>query len=119
MLKLAAEHADIWNTGYMGKPETMIEPIANIQTACRKAGRDPSTIGITALVGLWFEDLQAKKPAFFENPLTGTAEEIAEAFRGYAELGVKHIMIQIEPYVLEARRRLTEALRLYRNKAPK
>jgi alkanesulfonate monooxygenase SsuD/methylene tetrahydromethanopterin reductase-like flavin-dependent oxidoreductase (luciferase family) len=117
MLKLAVKYADVWNTGYMGKPDTMVEPIANIKAACLKTGRDPSTIGITALVGLWFEDLQAKKPTFFENPLTGTVQDIAEAIRGYARLGVNHIMFQIEPYLLESRQRLAEALRLYRDMA--
>ena len=71
-------------------------------------------LGITALVGLWFPDLQANKPSFFEDPLTGSVEEIAAAMRGYAELGVQHIMFQCEPYSLEALRRLTQALRLYR-----
>jgi len=33
---------------------------------------------------------------------------------GYAELGVQHIMFQVEPYTPEARERLTEALHLYR-----
>jgi biotin operon repressor len=28
MLKLAARYADLWNIGYMGKPETMAEPLA-------------------------------------------------------------------------------------------
>jgi alkanesulfonate monooxygenase SsuD/methylene tetrahydromethanopterin reductase-like flavin-dependent oxidoreductase (luciferase family) len=117
MLKLAAKYADIWNTGYMGKPDTMAEPIANIKAACRRTGRDPSTIGITALIGLWFEDLQPKKPAFFENPLIGNVQEMAEAMHGYAKLGVNHIMFQLEPYLPEARQRLTEALRLYRDTA--
>jgi len=34
--------------------------------------------------------------------------------RGYAELGVQHIMFQCWPYTPEARQRLTEALQLYR-----
>ena len=114
MLKLTAQYADLWNTGYMGKPETMAEPLAKIEAACREVGRDPATLGITALIGLWFPDLQAKQPSFFANPLTGTAQEIAAAMRGYAELGVKHIMFQCEPYTPEAIRRLTEALQLYR-----
>jgi alkanesulfonate monooxygenase SsuD/methylene tetrahydromethanopterin reductase-like flavin-dependent oxidoreductase (luciferase family) len=98
----------------MGKPETMAEPIANIQAACRDIGRDPAPIGITSFIGLCFPELQAKKPKFFDNPLTGTAEEIAATMRGYAELGVQHIMFQCEPYTLEALRLLTEALQLYR-----
>lgn len=115
MLKLTAQYADLWNTGYMGQPETMTEPLAKIREACREVGRDPATVGITALIGLWFPDLQANKPSFFPNPLTGTAEEIAAAMRGYAELGMQHIMFQCEPYTPEALRRLTEALQLYRS----
>jgi probable F420-dependent oxidoreductase len=115
MLRLTAQYADLWNTGYMGKPETMVEPLTKIREACRAVGRDPATIGITALIGLWFPDLQANKPSFFEEPLTGTVEEIAAAMRGYAELGVQHIMFQCEPYSSEARKLLTEALQLYRS----
>jgi probable F420-dependent oxidoreductase len=114
MLKLTAQYADLWNTGYMGKPETMADRFAKIETACREIGRDPATLGITALIGLWFPDLQTKKPKFLDNPLTGTVQEIAAAMRGYAELGVQHIMFQCEPYTPEARKRLTEALQLYR-----
>jgi probable F420-dependent oxidoreductase len=114
MLKLTAQYADLWNTGYMGAPSTMTEKLAKIEVACREVGRDPATLGITALIGVWFPDLQDKQPPFFDKPLIGTAQEIAEAMCGYAELGVKHIIFQYEPYSPEARQRLTEALRLYR-----
>ncbi len=114
MLKLSAQYADLWNTGYMGKPETMAEPLAKIEAACREVGRDPATLGITALIGLWFPDLQAKRPSIFDHTLTGTAPELAAAMRGFAELGVRHIMFQCEPYVPAALQRLTEALQLYR-----
>ena len=114
MLKLTAKYADLWNTGYMGKPETMKEPIGNVSSACKKVHRDPASLGITAFIGLWFPDLQEKQPRFFNNPLTGTLQEIAAAMRGYAELGVQHIMFQVEPYNPEARERLTVALKLYR-----
>jgi len=114
MLRLTARYADLWNIGYMGKPETMVEPIAKIEAACREVGRDPATIGVTAFIGLWFPDLQAKQPSFLPTPLTGTPQEIAAAMRGYAKLGVQHIMFQCEPYTSEALRRLTQALQLYR-----
>jgi len=35
MLRLTAKYADLWNTGYMGSPETMVERIAWIETAGR------------------------------------------------------------------------------------
>jgi alkanesulfonate monooxygenase SsuD/methylene tetrahydromethanopterin reductase-like flavin-dependent oxidoreductase (luciferase family) len=114
MLELTARYADLWNTGYMGQPDTMAVPLAKIAAACRAVGRDPATLGITALIGLWFPDLQPKRPSFLDTPLTGTAPEIAAAMRGYAELGVQHIMFQCEPYGPEAVQRLTEALQLYR-----
>lgn len=116
MLKLTAQYADLWNTGYMGKPETMAEHLPKIKAACREIGRDPTTLGITAFVGLWFPDLQEKKPAFFDNPLTGSPLEIAAAMRGYEELGMRHIMFQVEPYGMEAIQRLAEALQLYRGR---
>ena len=114
MLKLTAQYADLWNTGYMGQPETMAPRLAKIEAACRAIGRDPATLGATALIGLWFPDLQAKQPHFLDNPLTGTAPELAAAMRGYAQLGVQHIMFQCEPDTAESRQRLSEALRLYR-----
>jgi len=114
MLKLTAQYADLWNTGYMGKPETMATPLATIAAACRAVGRDPQTLGVTALIGLWFPEFKATRPSAFIDPLVGTAEEIAAAMRGYAELGVQHIMFQCEPYTAETIRRLTEALQLYR-----
>lgn len=118
MLRLAAQYADLWNIGYMGKPETMAEPLARIGAACRQVGRDPATIGVTALIGLWFPDLRAEKPGFFDNPLTGTVQEIATAMLGYADIGVQHLMFQCAPYTPEARQRLAEALQLYRVMEP-
>jgi probable F420-dependent oxidoreductase len=117
MMKLTAQYADLWNTGYMGLPDTMIQPIAKLETACDEVGRDPATIGITALIGLWFPDLQEEKPSFVESPLTGSVEEIAQAMHGYRDLGVQHIMFQLAPYTPESIGRLTEALSLYRRTA--
>ena len=74
-------------------------------------------MGVTAIVGLWFPELLAEKPGFFDAPLTGTAKEIAAAIHGYSELGVQHLMIQIAPYTPAALERLTEALHLFRSAA--
>jgi probable F420-dependent oxidoreductase len=117
MLRLAARHGDSWNTGYMGPPESMAGPLARIQAACHEVGRDPATLDVTALVGLWFPDLQPDKPGFFEQPLTGTAAELADAMRGYEALGVTHMIFQCAPYRPEALRRLTDGLHLYRGVA--
>jgi probable F420-dependent oxidoreductase len=114
MLRLAARYADLWNTGYMGQPETIDEPMSRIEAACREVGRDPRTLGVTALIGLWFPHLRPDKPVFLDNPLTGTPEEIATAMRGYAARGVRHIMFQCEPHTAESLTQLTKAVQLYR-----
>ncbi len=114
LLRLTAQYADLWNTGYMGQPETMAEPLARIEAACRQVGRDPATLGVTALIGLWFPELQENQASMFDKPLTGTVEELAAAMRGYAKLGVQHIMFQCQPYTSETLKLLAQALQLYR-----
>lgn len=118
MQKLSARYGDLWNVGYMGEPETLAAPRAKFEEACEAVGRDVSTIGITVFIGLWFPDLQEEKPRAFETPLTGTPQDIAEAMRGYRDLGVEHIMFQIVPYRRESLDRLTEALQLYQASDP-
>jgi probable F420-dependent oxidoreductase len=114
LLTLAARYGDMWNTGYMGEPETMAERVAKIEAACQQVGRDPATLDVTAFIGLWFPDLRPDRPRHFEKALTGTPQEIAAAMHGYAELGVPHIMFQCVPFNEESLRRPTEALQLYR-----
>jgi probable F420-dependent oxidoreductase len=114
MLRLAARYGDQWNIGYLGDPETVTGPLARFENACQEVGRDRATIGVTTLIGLWFPEFQPDKPGMFENPLTGTPEQLATAIRGYAELGVEHIMFQCAPYTPEALQQLSKALRLYR-----
>jgi probable F420-dependent oxidoreductase len=116
MLKLAARYADLWNIGYMGKPETLDPWLVKINAACKEVGRDPATLGITVLIGMWFPDLQEKQPRFFPTPLTGTPEEVAAAMRGYEELGVQHLMFQCEPYTDKTRQQLADAVQLYHKK---
>ncbi|MFZ0664359.1 MAG: LLM class flavin-dependent oxidoreductase [Acidimicrobiales bacterium] len=115
MLKLTAQYGDLWNTGYLGTPDTLAAPRARLEAACREVGRDPATLGVTVFIGLWFPDLQPENPASFPNPLTGSPEDIAEAMRGYREIGVQHIMFQCVPYTPESLGRLTRALELYRD----
>jgi probable F420-dependent oxidoreductase len=114
LLTLAARYGDMWNTGYMGEPETMADPLARIAVACEQVGRDPATLDVTAFIGLWFPDLRPDRPGSFERALSGTPHEIAAAMHGYAELGIPHIMFQCVPFNEESVGRLTEALRLYR-----
>ena len=114
MLKLTAQYADLWNSGYYGQPDQLSEPRQNLERACSEVGRDPSTLGVTAMLALHFPDLSPKTPDFDNQPLSGTADEIAQAMLGYQQAGVQHIMFHLVPYNLTALGRLEEALRIYR-----
>ncbi len=111
MLRLAARFADSWNTAWHTEPSTAVPRIDDIRAACALEKRDPASLEITVSVGIGYADLGAVTP---RSKLTGTAEYVAEAFRGYAELGVNHIMIEFAPYTTEALDRVAGAVRLFR-----
>ena len=113
MLRLTAQYADIWNTCYMGEPKTLKKPLSEIYAACDEMGRDPQTLGITAAVALAFPDLR-KPPAFMDDYLTGSSDDIAEAIKGYEEMGVGHLMFHCSPYNDEAVDRLVSGIETYR-----
>jgi len=111
MLRLAARYADSWNTAWHAEPESAIARIESVRAACAVEGRDPGSLEITVSVGIGYPDLGAVTP---RSGLTGSVEHVADAFRGYAELGVKHIMIEFAPYTTEALDRVANAVRLFR-----
>jgi alkanesulfonate monooxygenase SsuD/methylene tetrahydromethanopterin reductase-like flavin-dependent oxidoreductase (luciferase family) len=113
MLGLAAQYADLWNTAYLTGPGSLAEPRAKLAAACAKAGRDPATLGVTALVALNYPDLGEPGGSIAEW-LSGSAEEIAEAMRGYEQLGITHLMFHCAPYTIAVLERLGQALQLYR-----
>src|SRR3981081_285227 len=91
MLRLAARYADSWNTAWHAEPSSAVQRIESIREACKLEGRDLDTFEITASVGIGYPDLGAVTP---RSKLTGTPEQVAEAFRGSAALGVKNTMIE-------------------------
>lgn len=117
MLRLTAQHADLWNIAYTGQPHGFEPHRARMLEACAAVGRDPATLGMSALVGLAYPDLgEVPSGAFFGiEPLSGSDEEIAAAMRGYEEMGTAHLMFQMTPYIPESVERLGRALSLYRN----
>jgi hypothetical protein len=95
MLRLTAQYADLWNIGYMGHPDTMAAPLARINAACREVERDPATLGVTALIGLSFSDLQPDKPSYFDNPQT--RDRGGDAWLRQARRAAPHVSVRA-PY---------------------
>jgi probable F420-dependent oxidoreductase len=116
MLRLAAHYADQWNTAWLGDPLELAEPSRRLRDACVQVGRDPATIDVTAGVSISFPDLGETR-SFAKKPLAGTAASLVQAFRGYADAGAAHLIIQPTPAGLPALERVMQAVRLYRNES--
>jgi probable F420-dependent oxidoreductase len=113
MLNLTTKYADLWNTGYLGQPDTLEKPRQEMLEACQETGRDPRTLGVTAMIALHYPKLAPAPEGFDNPPLTGTPTQVARAMLGYEEAGVEHIMFHLIPYNPEAIRKLEDALRIY------
>jgi alkanesulfonate monooxygenase SsuD/methylene tetrahydromethanopterin reductase-like flavin-dependent oxidoreductase (luciferase family) len=98
MLDLAARYADGWNTWFNSTGNTVegLQPLlANVDAACVAAGRDPATLGRSAAV---IVEVGPHEPSAMTGPpLTGTPTEIAAGLRAYADAGVSHVQVWLEP----------------------
>jgi probable F420-dependent oxidoreductase len=116
MLGLVAKHADQWNGAWYGFPEQADElrtRLTNVRRALDDAGRDPSTLTLTAGIFVAFEDAAPDAP---ERAIRGTRDEIADALAGYAELGIEHLITHVYPRNADSVRRLADAASLARDR---
>jgi alkanesulfonate monooxygenase SsuD/methylene tetrahydromethanopterin reductase-like flavin-dependent oxidoreductase (luciferase family) len=114
MLKLVARYADQWNSAWYGRPESadrLRENIGRVNQALDEAGRDPSTLTLTAGIFVATAPGEDDRP---ETLISGSAEEIAEGLAGYAELGISHLIVHLWPRTVEAVHQLAQAAALAR-----
>ncbi|MFN2169489.1 MAG: LLM class flavin-dependent oxidoreductase [Anaerolineae bacterium] len=116
MLRLAARYGDLWNHAWLGTADGLAKPRARLEEACAQEGRDPKSLAVTAGVSVIYPDLGAVN-GFARNPLSGSAEEVATALRGYANLEVSHLIVQLTPFTSRAVERLAAAVRRFRSTA--
>lgn len=109
MLRLAARFADWLNTGI--DPADPAPRLAEIAAACADVGRDPATLALTAPVWITFPDLGPIPPHMRESALPDVAGA-ADRLAAYAEAGVAHAMVDLEPNIPAALSRLAEAAAL-------
>ena len=98
MLDLTARHADGWNTWFSGTGNTiagLMPLLARVDAACNAVGRDPATLARSAAV---IVEVGPHEPSAMTGPpLTGSPEEIAAGLRAYADAGVSHVQVWLEP----------------------
>jgi probable F420-dependent oxidoreductase len=106
MLRLAAELADEWNAG-MRTPAGLAPMLAALEAACEEVGRDSSTIrrSAEAMVEIGAsagadDDLDAR--GSWDDPLRGSAAQVAAGLRRYRDLGMDHVQVQLRPNRIES-----------------
>jgi len=114
MLRLVAEHADAWNTAWLG-PATQLEPrMTGLRSALADAGRDPGSLDVTVGINVVLPEL-SEQPLEVGDALTGSPEELAEELRAYRRAGAAHLITTLEPGTPEAVRQLGRAVALARD----
>src|SRR5262249_26219849 len=111
-LRMAARHADGWNTVWRWTVEDYAARVADARRICEEEGRAPPTLrlslGLSALLardraglgrryvalGRWMPGV-ATEPLerFAHGALVGTVEEAADIVGRFAELGVEELIV--------------------------
>ncbi len=117
-LRLAARHADGWNTVWRWTVEDYAAKVRRARQICEEEGRDPGSLrlslGLYTLLGenphdlvTRFRAMQRWMPggaldgelldAFMVDTLTGTPEHVLERLAAFAELGVEEVIVSPAP----------------------
>ncbi|HEX5451462.1 MAG TPA: LLM class flavin-dependent oxidoreductase, partial [Candidatus Limnocylindrales bacterium] len=103
MLRLAAQHADIWSWFVEERSDlTEFGPrLAALEAACAEVGRDPASIGRSAGVAVEPTSVSGAAEVLGE-PIRGSATAIADAFRAFQAAGFDHLEVVLWPPTLPA-----------------
>ena len=102
MLRITMPHVDAWNAWYWwfrNDPSRVAEQCEAVDSACADVGRDPREIERT--VAVYVELPGATGARDFDRdtaaPVSGSPEEIARSLRAFADVGVSHVQLVIDP----------------------
>ena len=109
MLDITLPFVDQWNVWYAwfgNRPAGLVKVLEDLNTACAKANRDPSTLERTAAVYVQAPGGEGRSRGDEEKtnapPLTGSVEQIAEVLVEFADLGIHQVELVVDPITVEA-----------------
>ncbi|MCA9880922.1 MAG: LLM class flavin-dependent oxidoreductase [Thermomicrobiales bacterium] len=116
LIRLAAREADAWNACWLGRASDLPDRLAPFHAACADVGRDLDSIEVTVGALATFREVadQVVYPGGPERFTYEDPEDLANEWRKYEEMGVKHLMVWFLPEGERTANLLAEALRLYR-----
>ncbi|MCJ7726807.1 MAG: LLM class flavin-dependent oxidoreductase [Acidimicrobiia bacterium] len=117
VLRITMPHVDMWNGWFQwfgNTVEGLGGLMAKVDAACESVGRDPAEVERT--VAVLVSPLASEGRPFPKEqgemapPVTGSAQQIADTLAGYAEAGVSHLQLVLDPITLPAIERCGEVL---------
>ena len=108
MLAIAAPHVDAWNEWhdrFANSPDNIASLMAKVDDAARVAGRDPAEIARTVTVLVHLTGGKGRRSSYAEPtpPHDGTKpEELAAILRRYADAGISHVQLVLDPITVES-----------------
>jgi alkanesulfonate monooxygenase SsuD/methylene tetrahydromethanopterin reductase-like flavin-dependent oxidoreductase (luciferase family) len=109
MLDITMPYARSWNAWYawfVNRPENLAPWMGKVDEACRRVGRDPQTVERTCAVYVGLTGGKGRHRGVDNEvdvpPLTGSTAELAAAMRQYAEAGISHVQLVLDPITVEA-----------------
>ena len=119
VLAATLPYVDVWNTWfdwYGNTAEGFAARAPQIDAACERAKRDPSTLVRSACVLVQLGDEGAERPVTPDvTPLGGSLDEIAHGMRAMADAGADEVIIVCDPITEPSIARLGEMLSILRS----
>lgn len=121
MLRATMPHADMWNTwhlDYGNRAAGLAELQTVVDEACRDVARDPAEVERTAAVYVQLARGSGRLAGSSEKqdspPITGTRDQVAGELQAFADAGLEHIQIVLDPIDGPAVEDLAEIVQLIR-----
>jgi alkanesulfonate monooxygenase SsuD/methylene tetrahydromethanopterin reductase-like flavin-dependent oxidoreductase (luciferase family) len=109
MLDITAPYIQSWNAWYAwfdNKPENLAPWMEKVDAACERVGRDPACIERTCAVYVRLPGGEGRRVMDKTNavvqPLSGSPEHMAGVLRQYADAGISHIQLVMDPITTES-----------------
>jgi alkanesulfonate monooxygenase SsuD/methylene tetrahydromethanopterin reductase-like flavin-dependent oxidoreductase (luciferase family) len=101
MMRLTAQHAEMWNAWVVSKSNTPSEALAklnaDLDAACHDVGRDPATLARSAAVMVHPYPTPPPPLPSGCDAIWGDRETIAEKLLAYVDEGISHLQVVLAP----------------------
>ena len=108
MLAITLPHVAAWNAWgpSFGNSLAAYLPVRDqVDDACRSAGRDPSEVERTLALVVAFPGALGRGSAVSEEsfaPISSDPDTLAATLRGFAEAGIRHVQLVLDPITLDS-----------------